>query len=138
MLFTKNLNKLTCLSLARLFSLTDCLWARPEPYPRKLLTFSKLKPYLQTIYLNKLECLSLTSLYSLVQCLGKNYLLIAETVNYGRKKFYDSGPMLCRLARDKHSSLLRQFVNKDIKSFITLGPDVNPIKVYYSVIYKCQ
>ncbi len=38
---------------------------------------------------NKLECLSLASLPSLVYCLRTNPLV----VNYGRNKFYDTGPM---------------------------------------------
>ncbi len=41
-----------------------------------------------------------------------------------------------RLSLDKHSSLLRTFVNYEIKIFITLGPEVYPIKLFTAVIYK--
>ena len=39
-----------------------------------------------------------------------------------------------RLARDKHSSLLRKFVNYTQKSFITLAPGPNVIKLFMTVI----
>ncbi len=38
------------------------------------------------------------------------------------------------LARDKHSSLLRTFVNYGCKSFITLGPGPNVIKLFTAAI----
>ncbi len=40
-----------------------------------------------------------------------------------------------KLARDKHSVLLRKFVNYRQKSFITLTPGANVIKLFVSIIY---
>jgi hypothetical protein len=45
-----------------------------------------------------------------------------ETLNYGRNKFYDTGPRLEKLARDKYSSLLQTLVNYG-KKYITLAPE---------------
>ncbi len=43
---------------------------------------------------------------------------------------------LKQLATDKHSSLLRTFVNYGCKSFITSGPGVTTIKYFEFVIYR--
>jgi hypothetical protein len=43
--------------------------------------------------------------------------------------------MLERLAMDKHSSLLQKFVNYRQKSFVTLGPVANVIKLFTAVSY---
>jgi hypothetical protein len=43
-----------------------------------------------------------------------------------------------RLTRDKHSSLLRKFVNYDRKSFMIQTPGPNVIKLFTAVIYECS
>jgi hypothetical protein len=36
---------------------------------------------------------------------------------------------------DKHASFFRAFVNYGLKSFVTLTPEVNVIKLFLSLIY---
>jgi hypothetical protein len=43
---------------------------------------------------------------------------------------------LLRLARDKHFSLLRNFVNYGSKSFTGLAPGANVIKLFTAVSYE--
>jgi hypothetical protein len=39
-----------------------------------------------------------------------------------------------KLDRDKHSSSICQFISDEEKSFITLAPGVNVIKLFFSLI----
>ncbi len=54
--------------------------------------------------------------------MDKHYSLLQKFVNYGRKRFYNIGPNVKRLARDKHYSLLQKFVNYGRKKFYNIGP----------------
>ncbi len=44
-------------------------------------------------FCNKLECFSLNTNKAGKACEGQTLQLITETVNYGRNKFYDTGPL---------------------------------------------
>jgi hypothetical protein len=49
-----------------------------------------------------------------------------------------SAPFLFRVerpARDKHSNLLRAFVNYGYKTFLTLGPGTHVIKLLMAISY---
>jgi hypothetical protein len=52
--------------------------------------------------------------------------------------FHKHSTRLERLARDKHTSLLRTFANYGRKSFVTLGPGQDVIKLFTSVINECS
>ncbi len=91
--------------------------------------YNLLRPYYTNLG-NKLECLSLASLSSLAQYLQVRqgaYLskapskcsIIGETLNIKIKYL----TQLESTARDKHSSLLRKFVNYGRKKFYNIGPE---------------
>ncbi len=70
---------------------------------------------------NKLECLSLDQAGK--ACQGQTLQLIMETVNYGRNKFYDTGPWTDSLSQ----YICTKVCSKNNKSFIKSFPD-NPFK----------
>jgi hypothetical protein len=52
------------------------------------------------------------------------------------KKFYNIGPKLERLARGKHSSLLRKFVAYGRKKFYNIGPWLANFLTWLKIIKK--
>jgi hypothetical protein len=48
---------------------------------------------------------------------GTNASLLQKFVNHGQKEFYNIGPKLERLAKEKHSTLLQKLINYECKKF---------------------
>ncbi len=62
--------------------------------------------------------------------------LSCSAVRYAPGFIHKHQTRLERLARDKYISLVRAFVNYGRKSFITLGPVPNVIKIFAAVSYN--
>jgi hypothetical protein len=74
-------NKLECLSLACISYLVKCFYVRPEANRVKYLSSAPLKGRPHS-HLTRLERLAR----------DKHSSLLRKSVNYGRKKFYSTGP----------------------------------------------